>query len=358
MAGYLSGNEHIAKPSETTIIPLISPGNTSITNLYSGFPNGFITSNNWENPSPLGYLENGTDIANKVKGYYIDYDSSVQDTYTDQYPPAWCTRLKVIAISGGGGGGSGGANKQNYDAGCGGSGAGGNMAIMVSKIDIDPLQFKYSVYFTAGGSGGAYQGTAGAGGSVGSQGTAVEFDCSTPNSAENDYVSLTVYGGGGGGWGPGTDENNNDSNGGQNNVIYNNNSYGNSNNNINAGVKGGNNTTVAYGTNIGGNFANYFNFTGNSGNSGAGGGNSWVGYSGVVANYNSNNDPPPLNSNIDYSSNGNKAQYNSNNVNTEINNQPYPPVGQGGVGGWNSSNGNGYPGQQGGPAQVRVYFLA
>lgn len=352
MSGY---NQTISTPNGPVVAgisSIIASSNTSISNLYSGFPGGVTTSNNWENPSSLGYQINGTDIANSIKAVYTDYGSN-QDSYTELFPPSWCTRLKIIAIAGGGGGGSGGANSNNNDAGSGGSGAGGSMAIMVSNSDINPSQFKYSIFFTQGGTGGSYQNTVGDSGNVGSQGTNVNVTFINPS--QNESGSFTVYGGGGGGWGPGTSKNNNDSNGGQNNHIYNNNSYGgNSNgNDINAGVAGGNNTTVPFNSNLG-NFVNYFNITGVAGNSGAGGGNQWVGYSGVVANYNSNNDPPPLNSNIDYSSNGNAVQNN----NTSIDNVPNPPVGQGGVGGWNSNNNNGYQGQQGGPALVRIYFLA
>lgn len=309
------------KSKNLDISSIIKSGNTSFNNYYSGFPYGTSTNNNWENPSHLGYQINGTDIANGIQAPYTDYSSN--NTFT---PPSWCNTLKIIAIGGGGGGGSGGANTNNQRAGCGGSGGGGGLGIVVNS-GYQQSSATYTITFSGAGTGGAYQDNVGDGGYTGNIGTNITINANG-NGFMSNTGSINVYGGGGGGHGPGTSNSNNDSNGGS------------------ASSTGGINS---YNSSIG-----TTNYSFVSGNAGAGGGNQWVGSSGVVANYNSNNDPPALNSNIDYSSNGNKVQNN----NTEINNVPNPPTGQGGVGGWNSNNNNGYPGQNGGPALVRVYYMA
>ena len=316
------------KSRNLDIASIIQSGNTSFNNSYSSFPYGTSTNNNWENPSPLGYQVSGTDIANVIQAPYTNYTSN--STFT---PPSWCNTLKIIAIGGGGGGGSGGANKDvnndsnndGYRAGSGGSGGGGGLGIVVSS-GYQQSSATYTITFSGVGTGGAYQDDVGDGGYTGNTGTNITIHANG-NGFLSNTGSIIVNGGGGGAHGPGTSNNNNNSTGG-------------------GGGGGGINS---YNSSIG-----TTNYSFVSGNAGAGGGNAWVGYSGVVANYNNNNGPPALNSNIDYSSNGNKVQNN----NTEINNVANPPVGQGGVGGWNSNNNNGYPGQQGGPALVRVYYMA
>jgi hypothetical protein len=313
MSGYQSGNIDISS--------LITSGNTTFNNSYNGFPSGTYTSNNWENPTPLGYQNSGTDIANGIQAIYTNYTSN--NTFT---PPSWCYTLKIIAIGGGGGGGSGGANTNNNRAGCGGSGGGGGLGIVVNS-GHQQSSATYNITFSGAGTGGAYQNTLGDGGYAGNTGTNITINANG-NGFMSNTGSINVYGGGGGGGGPGTDNNNNDSNGGKASSTGGINSYN--------GAIGTTNSSFL------------------SGYAGNGGGNQFVGSSGVVQNYNSNNDPPALNSNIDYSSNGNSVQNN----NTEINNVPNPPTGQGGVGGWNSNNNNGYPGQNGGPALVRVYYMA
>lgn len=334
MSSYISGNLDVSS--------LIQPGvtysgNTAIrdpsaavfNNSYSGFPIGISTNYNWENPSTLGYQVQGTDIANGIKSVYTNYSGANGQSYTFT-PPSWCNTLKIIAIAGGGGGGSGGANTSNNRAGSGGSGAGGAIATMVSTFSFNQSIFSYNIGFVLGdnGAGGAYQGTSGDSGHWGHQGTTISINLSSGGSLTG---TLWVYGGGGGGPGPGTSNSNNNSVGGQN-----------------TSVTSGNNTTVPILNNLGPYNNDITVGEYNAGNSGAGGGNSFIGAAGTVVNL---NDVPPLNTNYNYTS--------VQNNNTSINNvNQLPGYGQGGVGGWNSNNNNGYQGQQGGPALVRVYYMA
>jgi hypothetical protein len=311
-------------------VSLTDPSAVSFSNYYSGFPTGISTNYNWENPSTLGYQISGVDIANSVKAVYTNYSGANGTSYTFT-PPSWCNTLKIIAIAGGGGGGSGGANTSNNRAGSGGSGAGGAQAIIVSNISSPQSNFSYNITFSGSGTGGAYQGTSGDSGHWGSQGISIGIGVASSNTALTG--SVFIYGGGGGGPGPGTSNSNNNSVGGQNTVI-----------------SSGNNTTSPI---INGlqNYNNFLTVTPNSGNSGGGGGNSYIGTAGTITNFTGTNPPPPLNTNGNFT--------NVQNNNTGINNtNQIPGYGQGGVGGWNSNNNNGYQGQNGGPALVRVYYMA
>lgn len=319
---YVSNNQaYVADPSAA-----------SFTNYYSGFPTGISTNYNWENPSTLGYQISGTDIANSIKAVYTNYSGANGTSYTFT-PPSWCNTLKIIAIAGGGGGGSGGANTSNNRAGSGGSGAGGAQATLVSANTFDQSIFSYNIDFVLGdnGAGGAYQGTSGDAGHWGHQGTSISINVSSGGSYTG---TLWVYGGGGGGPGPGTSSGNNNSVGGQN-----------------TSITSGNNTTAPILNNLG-NYNADFNLLNHPGNSGGGGGNSYIGAAGIITNFTDINPlPPPLNTNYNYTS--------VQNNNTSINNtNEIPGYGQGGVGGWNSNNNNGYQGQNGGPALVRVYYMA
>ena len=93
--------------------------------------------------------------------------------------------------------------------------------------------------------------------------------------------------------------------------------------------------------------ATFFTLESTKGNDGGQGGNSSIGAAGTVQNTLAS---PTLNTTPDYTG--------SQNNNTSIDNANQKPgIGQGGVGGWNSNNNNGYQGQNGGHALVRVYFL-
>lgn len=316
---YLSNNQ----------VYVEDPSAVSFSNYYSGFPIGISTNYNWENPSTLGYQISGTDIANSVKAVYTNYSGANGTSYTFT-PPSWCNTLKIIAIAGGGGGGSGGANTNNNRAGSGGSGAGGAQATLVSAFKFDQSIFSYNIDFVLGdnGAGGAYQGTSGDAGNWGDQGTSISINVSSGGSYTG---TLWVYGGGGGGPGPGTSNSNNNSVGGQN-----------------TSITSGNNTTTPILNNLGNYNIDLSCSEYNAGNFGGGGGNSNIGAAGTVVNF---NDAPPLNTNYNYTS--------VQNNNTGINNtNQIPGYGQGGVGGWNSNNNNGYQGQNGGSALVRVYYMA
>ena len=236
-------------------------------------------------------------------------------------------------IGGGGGGGGAGANDgadensnnandSGYRASSGGSGGGGGLLTIITQSGLQANSPTYNITFSGTGDGGAYQGNSGYRGYTGSAGTNVAFGLYSGND-NTPIFNLSVNGGEGGQAGVGTDTNNND-------------------------VYGG----------VGGNYNSSNNVTvlGTIGATGYGGGNSFVGYAGIVTNLGENYNAPTLNTNIDYSSNSNQpAQTNG----VEINNtNDVPGYGQGGVGGWNSNNNNGYPGQNGGSALVRVYYMA
>lgn len=296
---------------------LVHSGDTNFTDTFSGFPACTSTTNTWEHLSTaLGYEISGTDIANGVQAKYNQYTSSV----TGITPEPWCRKVKIIAIAGGGGGGSGGANKGNNRAGAGGSGGGGTLAIMTSN-NFDQSNYRYAITIDAGGAGGAYQGTEGSDGHSGAQGSKVTITVSSGNNTG----TLAVFGGGGGGYGPGTDRGNNNSTGGVNNTAI---------------------TTSL------GNLDNLFNVDHTTGNSGSGAGNGYVSAAGYVVNYAAanTNGPPVLNLDKDWThiANNNTQYDNGNQV---------PGYGQGGVGGFNSNNTNGYYGQNGGPALVRIYYM-
>lgn len=329
MSNYFSSN--------TDVSSLITPGNTTFDNSYSGFPAGVNTTNNWENPTPLGYEISGVDISNSVKATYTDYTSDV--TFT---PPSWCKNIKIIAIAGGGGGGSGGGNA-NSRGGSGGSGAGGALATITNSNQIYLPGYIFNVTFGTGGAGGAYQGSGNSYGYWGQQGKSIAIQVTTnfshPGQSQGNVV---IYGGGGGGAGMKPGVSNNVSQGGQNTV-----------------VSPGNNTTTPTAGVYDTNFGLYISSSG--GNAGSGGDNQYIGAAGIVQNYSGNSNPPTLNTNKDYTSindnstNGVNGQSNNHQIN---NTNEIPGYGQGGVGGINSNNGNGYPGQNGGSPLVRVYYMA
>lgn len=323
--------------SNTSITSLVNAGNTTFNNSYSGFPSCTSTSNNWENPTALGYQINNIDIANGVQAVHTNYIYSPGTSVGIPVlvnTPSWCNALKIIAIAGGGGGGSGGANNNDRRGGCGGSGAGAGMGILYFKSFNDgfvthtPQDTIVNITVNPVGLGGGYQENPGDPGYWGSQGGNIAINIITTRNPV-DYI-MNVNGGGGGAAGQGT-SGGNESVGGQN-----------------TSISTGNSTTTPGTAPSISNSAN-FNCNFNAGNSGGGGGNHVVGNAGIITNFNSNNEPPTLNQNQGQPPQGN---------NLEINNaNEKPGYGQGGVGGWNSDNNNGYPGQNGGAGLVRVYFL-
>jgi hypothetical protein len=314
-------NSYFSK--NTSITSLVHPGNTAFNNSYSGFPLSTFTNNHWENPSALGYQINNTDIANSVQAAYTDYTSN-----SSIIIPTWCNKLKIIAISGGGGGGGGGvnngANANNGGGtrgGAGGSGAGGILSIIKSKqlslVEYNNMNITFGGEdsHSSTGAGGEYTDPMGANGKDGKYGVGIYLYASA-----NEYIR--VYGGAYGHAGKGSANNNNVAQGGSNGS-----------------------TTVAYNY-IFDNY--YFYVESRGGTDGGEGKNETIGDAGIVSNYSLDNDPPQINTNYDY------TNVQTNNIG--INNSQLG-IGQGGVGGINSNNNNGYAGQNGGPALVRVYFL-
>lgn len=312
----------VAANTDVSSLVATTGADKTFTNTFVGFPSCVTTGNSWEQPTDLGYeIYNNTnlanvDIAKTVKAVYKDYTANSSVTIPD-----WCNKLKIIAISGGGGGGGGGANAKAGNsnnsgtrAGAGGSGAGGFLAIMTSNESDPKNKYAINIAFSGSGAGGAYQGSETKDGKSGTDGVAI-----TITTGSN---SINIPGGDSGFGGQGTDNGNNISSGGSNNSP---------------------DVNITYN----GNFANIFTVIKTEGNVGGQGNNSSIGAAGTVQN---NLESPTLNTNVDYTG--------VQNNNTSIDNANQKPgIGQGGVGGWNSNNDNGYQGQNGGPALVRVYFL-
>ena len=323
MSNYFTEKTSGNVAANTDVSSLVASGNTTFTNNFSGFPSCVTTNKSWEQPTDLGYeIFNNTnlanvDIAKTVKAAYKDYTA-----YSSVTIPDWCNKLKIIAISGGGGGGGGGANAKasgnsnnsGTRGGAGGSGAGGFLAIMTSRLSKPKDNYTIYIDFSGSGAGGAYQDSDTADGKNGIDGVAI-----TIYTSNN---SINIPGGDSGFGGQGTDNNNNISSGGSNN-------------------------SPAVNVTYNGNFATFFTLESTKGNDGGQGGNSSIGAAGTVQNTLAS---PTLNTTPDYTG--------SQNNNTSIDNANQKPgIGQGGVGGWNSNNNNGYQGQNGGHALVRVYFL-
>jgi hypothetical protein len=315
MSNYFTEKTSGNVAANTDVSLLVASGNKTFTDNFVGFPSCVTSNNSWEQPTDLGYeIFNNTnlanvDIAKTVKAAYKDYTA-----YSSVTIPDWCNKLKIIAISGGGGGGGGGANNNSNRGGAGGSGAGGFLAIMTSKLSKPKDNYTINIDFSGSGAGGAYQGSSGSNGKSGTDGVAI-----TIYTSNN---SINIPGGDSGFGGQGTDNSNNISSGGSNNSP---------------------DVNITYN----GNFATFFTLESTEGNAGGQGNNSAIGAAGTVQN---NLASPTLNTNVDYTG--------SQNNSTSIDNaNQRPGIGQGGVGGWNSNNNNGYQGQNGGPALVRVYFL-
>lgn len=311
-----------------SVSSIIKAGSTN-TNSYVGFP-PYNTSNLAfeRHAKDLGYKVDGTDLKNSVVAKYTDYigggatnsgseQNDNQPNNSNYYAyyaygntvsasgiiPAWCNKVRVIVIGAGGGGGGGGANAGNRAGSGGGGGSGGFAA---GTIDVASGE-EFNISLGGCGRGGFYEKDPGESG----------YNANNPVSNQTTFtygssVIRANVGSAGDGGEP---------------------------------AAGGNNTSS---TASGGNgFANTTNVnsillrTGSIGNAGN---NSNPGESSGIEN---NIDYPVLNTN----------QGNAPNDRQIDQDNELPGFGQGGWGGVNANNGNGYGGQCGGRSIVRVYFI-
>lgn len=297
---------------------------TTVTDKYLIATNTTLTytpsTKAFENPSPLGYKKNGTDIANSIQAKYTNYTSTT--TIDDVDIPAWCTQLRFIAIGGGGGGGGGGGDPGGWGSGDtavsgSGGGGGGLAAAYINKATYGP---PYVITIGTGGNGGAYQGNPNSEGNDGSSGNATTVKYAT------NLTLITANGGAGGNGGT-------DPNEGKNTTD---------------GVIGGTGVVLAA-------ITTKYEQKGNSSNAANDG-----------DKYNATNAPdegPSRGGTVTY---GSSVPTIANNTTSNMiaptnpTNNGYwstPGYGQGGIGGANTDNSNGYAGQDGGGGLVRVYFI-
>jgi hypothetical protein len=298
-------------------------GTTNFSNLI-GFPTCVSSSLTFEHPSTTGYKINDTDIANSICAKFAEYTGySSVDGNTGQTIdhtvniPTWCNSLAVIIIgAGGGGGGGGGQVGDSLGGGGGGGGSGGKAWGTVSRGTTAWSSNTNTFKVSLGGCGlpGGYQGNNNDRGYTGTNPaqTSTNFSIGTSNE-----MLLTANAGGPGAGGPDPNWTNEYSDGGAaGNWSYSSSTSSRNGENGNLGIMG----------------SHY---------QGSGGG------VGGTCNNNTTNVPVI---------NTNKASPGQSKT-TGIE-QSIPGVGQGGLGGINSSNGNGYGGQFGGPSRVRVYFFS
>lgn len=302
----------------TSLNTLFASGNTNSSS-FSGLGGYATTSYSFENPQATGYQVSGTDIANSIIATYSDFVGGASTTNSSPTIPSWCNQLKVIVIGAGGGGGGGSGQNSNDDGSSGaGGGGGGQIAGVITRGDYNwsNTTNTFTVSIGGYGVGGGYQGN---------------HDDSGYN-ANNPAQTYSAF------------------------YIGNNNTallYANCGAPGSGGVKPSDNNEATNNT-AGGTSgaASYVQMgvvsaSAADGNIGTAGGFYAPGTGGTT-NLSTNNSP---------TLNTNKARP-SQSKTSEIDQTDIPGVGQGGDGGYNSSNDNGYPGQYGGPSQIRVYFLA
>jgi hypothetical protein len=321
---------------------IIEPGSTN-TNSYVGFP-AYNTSNLAfeRHISNFGYSVSNTDFKDSIVALYNDYyggnwtnNSSTYNgtintnsgsgqndnqpnnaTYQAYYAygktvtasgtiPSWCTKVRVIVIGAGGGGGGGGTNSGNQAGSGGGGGSGGLAAGMITVVGGQT----FSISLGGCGRGGFYEGTANSNG----------FNANNPDSNETTFTysassSVIQANVGGAGDGGPRGEASNEASGAAN------------------GGNGAVNTT---------NVADYYQKTGSAGNAGN------DRNPGESAGITRDDALPTLNTNQGDAPNS--SMINQDNQ--------LPGIGQGGWGGINANNSNGYGGQCGGRSFVRVYFI-
>lgn len=311
------------------ISDIIESGTTTSTN-YTGFPAYIPTNLSFEKHiTDFGYKDSGTDLKTKMTASYIQYEgpdsSSTSGTYSSQTIPTWCKRLRVIVIGAGGGGGGGGANINNGGTRGGAGAGGGGGGFAVGEIAINTTGQTYQVVVGGRGEGGTYESTDGAGGNNATNPTVTQtyFKLGTTT-----LMTANVGSWGNGGRSSGADSNTTSNTAGGNGVV--------------------NDTNVV------------LNSVTGSGNEGVYGNNSNPGEGGTINYYDTNTRPT-----FYYGNNGSNVAVNEEGDAPTSNNlfwyEQYPNakpgLGQGGWGGNNSNNDNGYPGQKGGISFVRVYFI-
>jgi hypothetical protein len=315
----------------TTNLPvsdIIAAGGTTST-VYKGFP-AYNTANLafQRHDTNFGYKVTDTDLSNTVEAYYRQYigggstnngstQSNNQPNNANLYTyynygntithsgtiPSWCTKIKVIVIGAGGGGGGGGTNAGSSPAGSGGGGGSGGIAAGEISVNSGTT---YNITLGGCGRGGFYEGD------YDSNGYNANNPVSTSTSFYIGNSELTANCGAPGDGGPRGSASNEASNEA-------------------AGGNGSVNTT---------NVLWYYTLTGNKGNAGN------DGDPGESAGIQNTSNLPVLNTNQGNAITNQISQDNQ-----------LPGIGQGGWGGVNSNQGNGYGGQCGGRSLVRVYFI-
>ena len=339
---YFSSNTDVSElvRNDTNIISDVSgPYDVPTNSFFKQFPAYYTSDLSFErHVTPLGYQVLGTDLANQVVAYYKEYIgggstnsgnnynnyAKTQSANNQQIPP-WCKKLRVVVIGSGGGGGGGGANSgsdpnsnstsSGVRGGSGGGGGGGGLA--AGEIAINTTGQVYDISLGGCGIPGVYQGTSGAAGDSGN-----DPDLNT-TTFRLGTTTLEANCGSPGDGGQGTEG-------------------GNTSNTSNGGNGSVNNGSV--------NATNVLSYYTNTGNGSTAGNNCDPGEGGTVNipltipvfNKNQGDSPSGV-------SNTNGRAYNQNNE--------LPGIGQGGWGGLNSQNNNGYAGQYGGRSYIRVYFI-
>jgi hypothetical protein len=308
---------------------IIEAGGSTTTTSYIGFP-AYITSNLAfeKHETDFGYKVDGFDLKNSIVAKYTDYigggatntgsaqndDQPNNSTFHAYYAygntvnhsgtiPTWCNKVRVIVIGAGGGGGGGGANASNRAGSGGGGGSGG---VAAGTIAVDGGE-EFNISLGGCGRGGFYEKDPGENG----------YNANNPVSTVTKFTygssDIQANVGSAGDGGEGSAGSNNTSN-------------------TAAGGNGSANTS---------NVSSIYTQTGSIGNAGN---NSNPGESSGIVN---NAAHPALNTN----------QVNAPNDRQIDQDNELPGFGQGGWGGVNANNGNGYGGQCGGRSIVRVYFI-
>ena len=309
---------------------IIATGGSTNTSSYTGFPSYNTANLSFQRHDvSFGYQVNGTDLSNTIEAFYREYigggPTNTGSAQNDNQPnnssfyayyaygntisasdtiPSWCTKIKVIVIGAGGGGGGGGTNATNRGGSGGGGGSGG---LAAATISVSPGQV-YDISLGGCGRGGFYEKDPDANG----------YNANNPVS----IITKFAVGGAGllqancGGAGDGGER-------------------ATGNNNTSQTATGGTATISGNG------LISSFTSTGSEGNAGN---NSNPGESAGITN---SANLPVLNTNQGDAPNDRQIDQDNE----------LPGIGQGGWGGVNANNSNGYGGQCGGRSLVRVYFI-
>ena len=313
-------------------------GTKNFSNLI-GFPTCVPSSLTFEHPSTTGYKINNVDIANSICAKFVDYTGySTVDGNTGQTInhtvtiPGWCNSLAVIIVGAGGGGGGGGGQVSGSEGGGGGGGGGGGKVWgSISRGSTYWFSNTNTFKVSLGGCGlpGGPQSINDDKGY-----SATDPDQTSTNFSIGNSTQLLLTANAGGPGTGGADPNW-------------------TNEYVDGGAAGNYGSSYSYNLVIGANDGNggimgsHYQGSVNGDPVNASGGKGGT-CNNVWYNNAASSDVPVINTN-----NANPLQ-----TGTTSFEQSIPGVGQGGLGGINSSNGNGYKGQFGGPSRVRVYFFS